>query len=441
MMRVLSRTKRMALVGYAAYLGRFGIGISTILVIPMLHRYLNPELFGVWMAIASFAAFFPLLDFGIGSSLMGLISKDIEKNKITIYKNINSSYILLILISLIIISFWVIFIYFFENKNIIIGNISNNNKESAFLGFSAFIFISTINIPASLIQKIQMALQHGYWVGYNQLIGSFFVIILSYLAVYFKLEFIYIVAATILPNLLVNFLLTVYYLRNHLKSFFLDLSSIRKFEYKNLVRNGIFFFVIQLASIVAFSSDAMVIPHLLGQEEYGQYAIIQKIFVVVSLAISSALSGLWPAISDAIASEDRRWVASICRKLFLSSFIFILIILVIINIFIDDILKMWIGDNFYKPSNFLIYLFSFWTLLEVAGILITAILNAFNILASQALIAIAMSFIIIYLKFVLLSIMGINGAIISTILGYSLISIPYQYLLLKKLCKEESICF
>jgi O-antigen/teichoic acid export membrane protein len=434
------RTKKMASAGYGAYLGKFGMGLSAIFLIPALHSYLNSELFGVWMMISSFAAFSVLLDFGIGNALIkSLASKKVAKYRKNAYKNINTAYIILTLIAVITITLWLAWTYFSDNPYIVVGKINDENRSNAFIGFNLFVFIAAINIPASLIQKIQIGFQDGKWVGYGQFFCSLLTVISCYAVTYLKLSFVFIIAATVVPILFTNILLTIFWIAKHSRIKYFFVAGINNLTYKNLIVNGSLFFLVQIASIAAFNSDSILVPHILGQDEYGRYAVVQKIFIVISLVISSAMTGLWPAIGDALAKDDKQWIKEVCKKMVLASFFILVIAVFFLISFIDEILGFWINHSFQKPSETLIYLFSIWTFLEVFGILSTAIFNAFGLIASQAIIACIMALLIIICKFFFLSKLGINGAVISTIVVYLTVSLPYQFFLLRNLRKVNAL--
>src|SRR5207247_10417659 len=76
---------------------------------------------------------------------------------------------------------------------------------------------------------------------------------------------------------------------------------------RGLLRIGGQFFALQLAVAFAFQSDAIVITQKLGQAAYGDFAVVQKLFLFISMLLNSALLGLWPAFGDAIARGDMTW--------------------------------------------------------------------------------------------------------------------------------------
>lgn len=435
-----SRTAKLALAGYAAYLGKFGMGLTTLLLIPIFHNYLNNELFGVWMMIGSFAAFSTIIDFGIGNALINLIAnKNISNHKLNLEKAITSSYLILFAISLFFIFSWLLWLNYTVNPYMVLGKIGDENKEIALSGFTLFIFIASVNLPINLIQKILLGFQCGNLVGYGQFFSSILMIALCGTTIYLELNFVFLVAATVMPMLIVNIILTIFMVNKRQKKQWLYFGRIEISICINLLKTGSLFFIIQIASILSFNSDAILIPSIIGQEQYGDYAIVQKIFVVISLVISSALTGLWPAMADAISSNDKEWIKKILLKLLLSTVILVGLAIIFVNIFINEILAAWIGNSFKQPSYVLVWLFSIWTFLEIIGILSTAVFNAFNLIASQAFIAIIMGILIVLGKFLLLSSVGINGAIISTIFFYSIISIPHQYYLFYNLRKFNSL--
>ncbi|MCX6236008.1 MAG: hypothetical protein NTY07_00395 [Bacteroidia bacterium] len=110
---------------------------------------------------------------------------------------------------------------------------------------------------------------------------------------------------------------------------------------------GIQFFVMQISSIIIFSSSNIIISHILGPEQVTPYGIVFKYFSFVTLMFNIVLTPMWSATTEAYAKEDfdwiRRGIKSMLKFWLLSVggiFIMILCSELIYNIWLDQQVKI-----------------------------------------------------------------------------------------------------
>jgi O-antigen/teichoic acid export membrane protein len=59
---------------------------------------------------------------------------------------------------------------------------------------------------------------------------------------------------------------------------------------------------------LAYQSDNLIITHVFNPEAVAQYAVPQKLFNLISIAIGIIVGPLWPVYGEAIARGDGHWV-------------------------------------------------------------------------------------------------------------------------------------
>ena len=82
-------------------------------------------------------------------------------------------------------------------------------------------------------------------------------------------------------------------------------ASVASAPARKILKIGMLFFVLQLATAVGYESDNIVIAQLLGAEQVSQYAIPLKLFMFVPLLVGFGYSALWPAYGEAIARGEK----------------------------------------------------------------------------------------------------------------------------------------
>jgi O-antigen/teichoic acid export membrane protein len=100
------------------------------------------------------------------------------------------------------------------------------------------------------------------------------------------------------------------------------------------------------------------------------------------------------------------------------------------------LLETWMADM-VKLSWPLIAALAVWTVIESTASVLAAYMNGANILRAQVLIAIVMALAAFGGKWILVPWVGVVGATLSTILAYSVISLPAQFFIFKSIFKNE----
>jgi O-antigen/teichoic acid export membrane protein len=420
-----ARTKRMIFVAGASYLGRFGQGIAVLITLPIARQSLSPDLFGVWMMLSSLLAFMSFADLGVGNGVLNQITKSQANNDTQLLRRtLVSGYAITGAAGATLFLAWLCWYKFSPEPTALAGSIKVEDRAEVLRALYAFALILAVNIPASLIFRVQLGAQQGYLNGWNQLTSALLTIMLVPLCLHLGGNVAELVMATIGVQVLVNTLNTVVWL-NH-QGMFRNCNWARSLDIATvglLLRTGSMFFILQLAAVFSFQSDAIVITQTLGQSAYGDFAVVQKLFLFASMFLSSAMLGLWPAFGDAIASQNMYWAR---KALVLSSTAAACASIVLVSalaVAMPWLMEQWM-NNSVTPAFGLVAVLAVWTIIETVGNVFAAFLNGANILRPQLLLAICMALAAFGLKWVLTPALGATGAVLSTILAYCMISIP-----------------
>ena len=427
-----SRVRRIVLVAGASYLGRFSQGAAVLITLPIARRSFSPDLFGVWMMLSSFLSFMSFADFGVGNGVLNQITKaHATEDRDLLRRTLASGYVITFGVGAVLLFVWLLWKSLSLEPTSLAGVIEVADRTEVLRALSAFAFVLAVNIPASLILRVQLGVQQGYLNGLNQLFSALLTMISVPLCFHLGGSVAELVMATIGVQVLVNTLNTVLWLycykvfRNFDWSYSLDIATVRL-----LLLKGSMFFVLQLAAALSFQSDAIVITQTLGQSAYGSFAVVQKIFLFASMIINVSMVGLWPAFGNAVACQNMEWA----RKALVRSALAVTVITVALvsplAISVPWLVEHWVAGS-AKPAYSLITVLAVWTIIEAVGGVFAAFLNAANILRPQLLLAICMALTAFGLKWMLTPVLGAAGAVLATILAYCIIAVPGQILIFK----------
>ncbi|QIV94849.1 oligosaccharide flippase family protein [Allofrancisella frigidaquae] len=409
--------------------------IISFLLVPIMIWYLGVEKYGIWSTIVSIFSWVVLFDVGIGSGLRNNLSKSLAKGKKNDAKKyVSTSYICIGVIVLCLLIIFFILSYYINWQ--VVFNTKTISENQLYLVVSVSGFFLIINFGLSLINQILYGLQKSSMVVFNQFLSNFFALsILGFIYFLierslFKLAFCY-GFSLILSNVILTYITFKKY-----KFLIPKLGFFSKECIKSIASMGFKFFIIQIAVIVIFTTDKIMITQLFGPEYVTSYDVVFKLFSIIMIIHSLLITPLWSACSDAYHRGDIEWIKN---SLFRQLQIFMLIIfgIIVLAFIAKNIISFWIGKDFIVDNN-LIYAMSIFIIVCVWNNIFAFIVNGMAKLGIQTLTSIAAMLFNIPLSLILVKCYSfgvdgiIYGATTSLLLFSFLGSIQVYYLVIKK---------
>lgn len=141
------------------------------------------------------------------------------------------------------------------------------------------------------------------------------------------------------------------------------------------------FFVIQIGMTILFMSDNLIISKILGPAEVTPYQIANKYFGVALMIFTILMSPFWSAITDAYIKKDLRWIKNLIKKLNYG-WMSVCIMVLIMFIFYNPVLKLWVGNKINIPV-LLACQWAIFVILQTLNQIYTYFLNGTGKLALQ----------------------------------------------------------
>ena len=432
-----ARLLRVVATAGANYLGRFGMGIAVLVTLPMARHSLGPELFGVWMMLSALLAFMAFADLGIGNGVLNRTTQARAAGDVVQLRRILvSGYVCTGLVGAALFGVWWIWSHWAADPAVIAGPIQETHRAEVRQALGIFAAVLALNVPASLIQRVQLGMQQGYWNGIAQFINGLVMLVAVPLVLRNGGGLSALVIATLGVQTMVNIANAAIWLycSGVLRG---DWSgSLHVGTMLGLLRTGSLFFLLQMAAAFAFQSDSIVITQTLGQHAYGDFAVIQRLFLFVSMVVNAAMMGLWPAFGDAIASNNTAWALRVLLRAMVSAAVVALLAALMLSVTMPLIMTHWLHVS-WTPSWGLLAALSTWTVIDAVSAATAAFMNGANILRIQVIFAFVMASSAFGIKWVLTPQLGPTGAVLSTILAYSLVSIPGQIFVFRRLFNKS----
>ena len=437
--RIPPRVMRLVTTALSAYLGRLGTLVVTLVALPIARHALTPKDFGLWMVLTSLLNFLAFTDLGIGNGVLNqTISANAKNDRLALRNILVTGYQCTLLIAFVLAGIGWLFATPITDILGISGDTDPAQATKAVDSLRIFVILMALNIPASLVQKIQLGMQQGHWVGVHQLSSALTSTLLIAVAPQSHITLIYLILATTGIQLAINLIISFAWLSRHeIFASFPKLKRIDRPLLTKILSTGGFFLALQVAGALAFQSDGIVITRTLGLAAYGDFALTQRLYLIISVFLSSTLLGIWPTFGDLIARQQ----LSEARRALMSSLIGVCFVAALaslgLSLSMPWLFQHWLRSSL-QPSIGLLIALSAWTVMEAVGTVSGTFLNAANLLRPQVLMALMMACCAFGLKWLTTPLYGPAGAVWATFISYALITLPATGFILRRLFHPPS---
>jgi O-antigen/teichoic acid export membrane protein len=332
---------------FISALAKGGGMVISLLLVPVTIDYLSVETYGIWLTISSVLSIISLLDIGLGNGLRNKFSEAVSQNDHKLARSyVSTSYVLFSAIQLILLLLFALLIY-----NIPLLKIIGNGIDSHQLQAVALITVTAISIKLVLdnVSTVLIALQQVGLANLLSLSGNALVLIGTYwLASFGKGSLVYLAAVTVSCPLVVLAVSSLLLYRGRLKAYRPALAYVKKEHIGRLISLGYRFFFIQIAVVILFYSDNLIITRLFGTAEVTVYTIAFRYFNIISAAFAIVVSPYWPAFTEAYVKQDMHWVKATYRRL---QRLWVLLLLTVSGmvVFSGWFYKFWLTDRVDVP--------------------------------------------------------------------------------------------
>jgi O-antigen/teichoic acid export membrane protein len=400
--------------------------VVNALSIPITIRYLGAGQFGIWMTISTILSMLLVLDLGVANSLTNFVSEAYAKND----RDHASTYATTAFAVMVGVAFllgvggWLLWPHLNWDS---IFHLSGQTAESALVGraVAGAFCVFLLGLPASLAPKILGGYQELRVASFFQALGSvcnlLFVVVLTRL----HAGLVALVVASSGALVAANFICLFWVWFFHKPWLFPRRGHLNRAAARRMLQTGSEFFLLQLAALVVFNSDNLVVTHYLGPVEVASYSVAWRLVGYAAVAQTLLAPALWPAFSEAFSRGDMAWVRrTFARTMWITMGIAIGLT-ALFAVAGRRIIEVWAGRA-AVPSQKLMLLMCLWTLIS------TFMNNTSTLLVSkgdsrlQAYCSLAAAALNLMLSVYWVQRIGAPGVILATIVSYAALLIVPQ---------------
>ena len=398
--------------------------VLSLVYVPVVLNYLGDYKYGVWASILSILSWISYFDLGIGNGLRNRLSEALvcDSPRISPRQLVSSAYVVLSVIVAVGAVVCGIIIAFVDWQALLSAWDVNENLlcvvELSFLGMC-------LSFVLTLCNSIYYALQKAQIVNLISVFQQLVMLVSVWLLNLTNSNSLMAVAAFyVSSNLLVYGAFTIYVFvknRNIIPAFHCYSDEVAK----DVGGLGIMFFIAQIAALVLFTTDNLIVSNLFGPEQVTVFTTANKVFTVASSLFAALVVPLW---SKTTADYARGDIAEIRRtlkkmhKLFLAAVLGIVLLVLLFK----PLVKMWLGRDLGFEDS-LIVLMGIYAVVYMWNTIYSQVVNGLSLVRFMVAIACAQAILNIPLSIMLATTfgLGMDGILLGTILTMLLSSITY----------------
>lgn len=410
---------------------KFGVAGSGILLVPINLNYLETQDYGVWLTLSSITTWFYFFDIGLANGFRNKFTQAVAiDDHLLARKYLSTTYAIICIICGSFIAIFEIVNYFLNWNNILNTNL--NLVTIQFLIQITFIMLCGKMIlsilTTTLVAYHKVAISNTI-----EFLGSISILLITFIiskTTNSNIVLIGIINSTTPVFLLLigSFLFYKSILKQYQPSF-----SLIDFKLSHLLfSKGIQFFIIQIALMLMFTSNNLIISQLFGPEQVTPFSIINKYFSIPLMGFGIIIIPFWASFADAYFKNDVQWVKNMVKKL-IYIWLALAVSLIIMVLILPFVLDIWIKRKL-EYNQALVWYTSLFILISCWNSIFYNFINAVDKIRVQFLGAIVLVIINVPLSIFLCKYckMGVEGIMLSScicLLPGSILS-PYQYFLI-----------
>jgi len=378
----------------------------------------------VWSTILTVLNWFTFFDLGLGNGLRNKIAECLARQEPDIAKEyISSAYSIISLIAGLVVLI-VSVLCAVLNWQSIFNTLAATNSVLQITMFILGITIA-INFVLSLISSVLNGVQKTSNVVFGQFItNAIFLVVAASLNVAASINIIrfrslpFLAIGYSVALLFTSLALNIWFYRYWLKMTGMNLWPRISFNLSNirpLLCLGLRFFLIQIAVLVLFTTDKILVTQFFGPSYVTQYDVVFKYFSIITMLYGLISVPLWPAYADAHHRQDKVWIKRMLRKQ-IYIYIWIIAVSIILAIFAKPVIGLWVRDKVYISGQLVVAMMIFVlisTLNDIFGSVLGG-MNKIRLGSIYTILIVVVNIPLCYLFAVVWS-FGISGIIIGNI--------------------------
>ncbi len=408
----------------------------TLLSLPLAVRYLGAERYGVWATITTTAVWINLLDLGIANTLTNQISRAYAANdKPYGARYLTNALFLTSSVAILAGAAAALLIPRVDWARLLNVGANVNAAEVRHTVIAA-VALMLLALPCNLVSKVLAGYQElhrsNYAAGAGAVAGLGGLALGIALRVSMPLLFVMSAGCLTFANLIL-LLIVVGAQKPWLRP---RVGLLGHEPIRELLSSGSSFFLIQVAAVVVFSSDNVVVSHYLGPSQVTPYSVTWRLVGLVAVLQSLIFPALWPAYAEAYSKREYGWIRRTFAGTMAATFAINAGCAAILLLFGRGLIRLWAGAA-AVPAWPLLAAMCLWAIISGFMTVESCLLAALNRTRAQAVLSIVAAGVNLALSVMWVRQIGSLGVIAGTIVSYLVVLVVPQTMIVRSLWRNE----
>jgi len=330
----------------------FGLkGISILisfLLVPLVLNYIDITKYGIWLTLSSIIGWFGFFDIGLGNGLRNKFAEAIAKDQKELARIYVSTTYAILFIIIGIVYFLFLIINPLLNWTKILNTPLEMGNELSKLIIIVFTFFC-IKFILQLIGIVILADQKpAINNSFNVIANSLSLLIIFILTKTTNGSLLYL-GTTLSVSPVIVLLIASFVFYNKDYSYCKPSFKYVDFKYfKSLESLGVKFFILQIACIVIFATDNIIITQILGPVEVTPYNIAFKYFGIPIMVFTIIITPFWSAFTEAYTKNDIHWIKNSIQKI-IKIWMLVVVGVIVLLVISNQFYLIWVGEKVQVP--------------------------------------------------------------------------------------------
>jgi O-antigen/teichoic acid export membrane protein len=432
------RYRRIWSAAASALLGKGTTLLVSVITVPLAVRYLGAESYGLWITISSTVTMFFVFDIGIANTLTNLISEAYASNdrERAAASFATAFWMVLGIAACLGILGWVIWpqlhwTSIFHVRTEVLGRETSHAMAAAFIVF-------LIALPTGLAAKVLGGYQELHAANFFATGGSVLSLLVVLAVVYLHGSLTLLVAGFAGSTVAANAACLLWICLYHKPWMMPWPRRVAPALIGRIFHSGTQFFAIQLAGLVVFSSDNLIIAHYLSPADVTPYAVTWRLVGYMTGVQALILPALWPAYSEAYAKGHLAWIRSAYSRVRRLTVAILVVGCGVTLVAGRDIIRLWAGAA-AVPSSLLLWLMVVWIVVFAFTLNQSSLMGATYRVGKQAISSSLAAIANLILSILWVKTMGPAGVLLATIVSYLVFIVAVQFMEVRRILRGDFI--
>ena len=322
---------------------------APLVTLPMVTDSLGRTNYGAYAVITAIASFLPFADLGVGLGVITAVSHaDGRHDTHAVRTVVSTGFAMLLSVGSVLLVLALLLASLVDWRSVL--GITDSGVTGNLSLAVLFVFLSfAVGLPANAGTKVMMGLQMNRAMAFWQA-ATVPVVIASVAVAYMaSAGLAWFVLATLGSPVAVGLVATWWMFCRKRKDLYPRFSLAGRKEAWVLLALGAAFSVASAAAAIQYSSNAIVISHILGADAVAIYNISSRLADVGLLVFCGLLLPLWPVFGSALAAEDYQGTRTHLRNAILLSVAAGALSAIAYVAAAPALIDVWVGSD-YLPS-------------------------------------------------------------------------------------------